>query len=177
MSRFEESLTADLAARGKAARFPALLYLLAPLSAILFQVYVPRFLDALSYLELPLLVAIYFALMRRKPASGALTGCAIGLAQDALSPYPLGMNGISKTLSCYFAASLSLRFDVDNTVLRFILAFFLYLIHQFFFWSLSRGLLGQQLEFQVPQTVISAFLNAVVFAALSGFLDRFRMED
>lgn len=177
MSRLEDSLSAGLAARGKAARFPAALYVLAPLAAILFQVYVPRFFDALSYLELPLLAAIYFALMRRKPASGAMIGCVIGLAQDALSPHPLGMNGISKTLSCYFAASLSLRFDVENTVLRFLLGFFFYLFHQFFFWALSRALLGQQTDFQIPQTVISAFLNAVVAAALFSFLDRFRRED
>lgn len=177
MSRIEDSLVLSLAGRSKASRFPPLLYAAAPLAAILFQVYVPRFLDALSYLELPLLVAIYFALMRRKPASGAFIGCIIGLAQDALSPHPLGMNGISKTLSCYFAASLSLRFDVENTILRFILGFFFYLFHQFFFWSLSRGLLGQQVQFQIPQTVISAFLNAVVAAALFSFLDRFRRED
>ncbi len=177
MSRSEDSLAATFPARGKASRFPPLLYLLAPALAILFQVYVPRFLEALSYLELPLLVAIYFALMRRKPASGAAIGCIIGLAQDALSPHPLGMNGISKTLACYFAASISLRFDVENAVLRFILGFLFYLFHEFFFWSLSRGLLGRQLDFAIPQSVISAFLNAVVAAALFGFLDRFRQED
>lgn len=177
MSRFEDSLAGGLAARGKAARFPALLYVAAPAAAILFQIYVPRFLEALSYLELPLLVAIYFALMRRKPASGALIGCLVGLAQDSLSPHPLGLNGISKTLSCYFAASVSIRFDVENTVLRFILGFFFYLFHAFFFWSLSRGLLGRQVDFPIPQTVISAFLNAVVAAALFSFLDRFRRED
>ncbi|MGQ9916335.1 MAG: rod shape-determining protein MreD [Bryobacteraceae bacterium] len=177
MSRLEDSLAAGLAARGKASRFPLLLYLLAPALAILFQIYVPRFLEALSYLELPLLVAVYFALMRRRPASGAFIGCLVGLAQDALSPHPLGMNGISKTLSCYFAASISLRFDVENTVLRFILGFFFYLFHEFFFWSLSRGLLGRQVDFPIPQAVISAFLNAIVAAALFSFLDRFRRED
>jgi rod shape-determining protein MreD len=177
MTRLEDSFALGLAARGKAARFSPALYIAAPLAAILFQVYVPRFFDALSYLELPLLVAIYFALMRRKPASGAFIGCLIGLAQDALSPHPLGMNGISKTLSCYFAASLSLRFDVENPVLRFILGFFFYLFHEFFFWSLSRGLLGRQVDFPIPQSVISAFLNAVVAAALFSFLDRFRHEE
>ena len=45
-----------------------------PLAAILFQVYVPRFLTYLSYLELPLLVTVYFALMRRSPVAGVLFG-------------------------------------------------------------------------------------------------------
>ncbi len=43
-----------------------------PLAAILFQVYVPRFVMYLSYLELPLLVTVYFALMRRSPVAGVL---------------------------------------------------------------------------------------------------------
>jgi len=177
MSRYEPGLDAGLAVRGKSARYAPAAYLLAPLGAILLQVYLPRFLPALSYLELPLLVTIYFALMRRRPASGAAAGCVIGLAQDALSPQPLGMNGISKTLAGYFAASLSQRFDVENSILRFILSFFFYIFHHFFFWSLGRGLLGRQTDFPVPQTVIYAFLNAVIAAALFGFLDRFRRED
>ena len=41
-----------------------------PLAAILFQVYIPRFFTRLSYLELPLLVTIYFGLMSRSPISG-----------------------------------------------------------------------------------------------------------
>lgn len=177
MSRLESSLAAGLAERSKAARYGPATYLAAPLAAILCQVYLPRFLPALSYLELPLLVTIYFALMRRRPASGAVAGCLIGLAQDALSPQPLGMNGISKTLAGYFAASLSMRFDVEHPALRFLLSFFFFLFHQFFFWALSRGLLGRQVDFPVPQTVIYAFLNAVVAAALFSFLDRFRREE
>jgi hypothetical protein len=41
-----------------------------PLAAILFQVYVPRFFTYLAYLELPLLVTVYFSLMRRSPGAG-----------------------------------------------------------------------------------------------------------
>src|SRR6266446_10062108 len=69
-----------------------------PLAAILFQVYVPRFLTFLSYLELPLLVTVYFGLMRRSPVAGVLFGAGVGLAQDSLSHNPLGMFGIVKTL-------------------------------------------------------------------------------
>jgi len=177
VNRLDDSLAAGLAERGKAARYGPAVYIAAPLAAILCQVYLPRFFPALSYLELPLLVTLYFALMRRRPASGAVTGCLIGLAQDALSPQPLGMNGISKTLAGYFAASLSMRFDVEHPVLRFVLSFFFFIFHQFFFWALSRGLLGRQVDFPVPQTVIYAFLNSVIAAALFGFLDRFRRED
>src|SRR5579872_1371342 len=86
-----------------------------PLAAILFQVYVPQFIKYLSYLELPLLVTVYFALMRRSPVTGVLFGAGVGLAQDSLSSHPLGMYGIVKTLVGYFAASVSQRFNVENS--------------------------------------------------------------
>ncbi len=40
-----------------------------PLLAVLSQVYVPRFLSFLAYLELPLLITVHFALSRRGPDS------------------------------------------------------------------------------------------------------------
>src|SRR5260370_397672 len=83
-----------------------------PLAAILFQVYVPRFFTFLSYLELPLLVTVYFALLSRSPIAGVCFGAAVGLAQDSLSHHPLGMFGIVKTLVAYFAASVSQRFNL-----------------------------------------------------------------
>src|ERR1700689_658238 len=98
-----------------------------PLAAILFQVYVPQFVKYLAYLELPLLVTVYFSLMRRSPVAGVLIGAGIGLAQDSLYPsHPLGMFGIVNTLVGYFAASVSQRFDVENSALRGVLAFFFF---------------------------------------------------
>src|SRR5690348_12334586 len=78
-----------------------------PLAAILFQVYVPQFIRSLGYLELPLLVTVYFALMRRSPVVGVFFGAGVGLTQDSLSHHYLGMFGIVKTLVGYFAASVS----------------------------------------------------------------------
>src|ERR1700680_3549771 len=109
-----------------------------PLAAILFQVYVPRFVERLSYLELPLLVTVYFSLMRRSPVAGVLYGAGIGLAQDSLSHNPLGMFGIVKTLVGYFAASVGLRFDVDHAFIRLLLCFLFFFFHQFFSWVMAR---------------------------------------
>jgi rod shape-determining protein MreD len=177
MTEFDEKLMQGPPRKTKISRFNPLVYLVVPLVAILFQVYVPRFLEYLSYLELPLLVTVYFSLMRRQPVAGAVIGSLIGLAQDSLSQHPLGMFGIVKTLVGYFAASISMRFDVDNSALRFILSFFFFLFHQLFFWVLAQGLLGQNLELQVPQAIIFAFLNAVVAIPLYLILDRLRRED
>jgi rod shape-determining protein MreD len=146
-----------------------------PLAAILFQVYVPRFLTFLSYLELPLLVTVYFALMRRSPLAGVAFGVGIGLAQDSLSQHPLGMFGIVKTLVGYFAASVSQRFDVDNSVVRLVLSFFFFFFHQFFYWVLARALLGEAILFEPQQTIVLAMLNAAVAVPLFLLLDKLRV--
>jgi rod shape-determining protein MreD len=75
----------------------------------------------------------------------------------------------------YFAAQVSMRFDVQNPVLIFILAFFFYFFHQFFYWVLSRALLGEVLGFDAQQTVIFGLLNAAVALPLFRLLDKLRV--
>ncbi|MBI4878011.1 MAG: rod shape-determining protein MreD [Acidobacteria bacterium] len=174
MTEFGESLIPDAPRRGRISRFGPAALLMTPLAAILFQVYVPLFFQYLSYLELPLLVTVYFALMRRGPIGGLLLGAGIGLVQDSLSGQPLGMFGIVKTMVGYFAASVSLRFDVENPIVRLILAFFFFFFHQFFYWVLASALLGQHLGFDPPQTAISGLLNAAVALPLFHVLDKLK---
>jgi rod shape-determining protein MreD len=161
---------------GQVSRFRAWVILAVPLVAILFQIYVPMFFPFLRFLEMPLLVVIYFALMRRSQISGLAIGALVGLAQDSLSPkIPLGMYGIVNTLVGYFAASVGVRLDVDHGLLRLVLCFFFHLFHQFFYWVMARALLGQQqLVFEWPETLALGLLNAVVGVALFHFLDRLR---
>ena len=155
-------------------RFRLWVLLAVPFAAILFQVYVPLFFQYLAYLELPLLVTVYFSLIGRRPLAGTFIGAGIGLVQDSLSHQPLGMFGIVKTLVGYFAASVSMRFEVDNPVVRFILGFFFFFFHQFFYWVLMRALLGQQLRFDLQQTLILGLLNAVVAVPLFHILDKLK---
>jgi rod shape-determining protein MreD len=145
------------------------------LLAILFRVYVSRFVPYLQYLELPLLVTVYFSLMWRSPIAGLLFGAAIGLAQDSLSHHPLGMFGIVKTLVGYFAASMSLRVDVGNPLLRLVLGFFFFFFHALLYWVLARALLAQALQFELAQTLVLAVLNAIVAVFLFQFLDRLKI--
>jgi rod shape-determining protein MreD len=148
-----------------------------PLAAILFQVVVPRFIPYLSYLELPLLVTVYFSLARRSPIVGVLFGAGIGLAQDSLSPHPLGMFGIVKTLVGYFAGSFSQRFEVENSMVRLLLAFFFFFFHAFFYWFLRSVLLGDQVSFELIQTFVLAALNAAVAVPLFHVLDKLKVTE
>jgi rod shape-determining protein MreD len=146
-----------------------------PLAAILFQVSVARTFHYLSYLDLSLLVTIYFSLMRRSPIEGVLFGAGIGLAQDSLSRGYVGMYGIVKTLVGYFAASVSQRFDVENPWVRLVLGFFFYFFHQFFYWVLKRALLGETLDFDLEQTLVVGILNAAVAVPLFRTLDKLKV--
>jgi rod shape-determining protein MreD len=159
---------------GQIAKFRPWILAGVALCAILFRVYVPLFFDFLNFLELPLLVVVYFALMRRSQIAGLFTGALIGLAQDSLSKNPLGMFGIVDTMVGYFASSIGVRLDVDNGVIRFLLTFFFYAFHQFFYWVLVRALLAQEFPVEIQRTLISGLLNAVVGVALYRFLDRLR---
>ena len=174
MTDFSNQFLADNPRKGRIPRYKPAVLVLIPLGAILFQVYVPLFFERLSYLEMPLLVTVYFALMRRQPIAGTLIGAAIGLMQDSLSHQPLGMMGIVKTMVGYFAASVSLRFDVDNGAIRLILGFFFFFFHQSFYWVLARSLLAQDLHFDLLQTFLFGVLNAVVALPLFLILDKLK---
>jgi rod shape-determining protein MreD len=160
---------------GQISRFRVWVTILVPLLAILFQIYVPLFFRFLGFLEMPLLVVVYLGLMRRNPVSGLLMGAAVGLAQDSWSKNPLGMFGITKTLVGYFAASIGMKLDVDNVLMRFLLAYFFYVFHQAFYWVMERALLSQMSPFDLPTWLALGALNALVGAALFHFLDKLRI--
>jgi rod shape-determining protein MreD len=75
----------------------------------------------------------------------------------------------------YFAASVSQRFDVENPMLRLVLAFFFVFFHEFFYWVLSRALLGQAVDFDLTQKLIEAVLNAAVAVPLYHILDKLKV--
>lgn len=174
MSYSEDRIALGGQRETQTSRFRSWVFFVIPLAAILFQVYIPLFFRFLAYLELPLLVTIYFALMRRSQLRGLLVGALVGLAQDSLSKNPLGLFGIIKTLVGYFAASVGMRFDVDHPFLRLLLALFFFFFHQFLYWAMARTLLGQQVNFEPQRTLGLGLLNAIVALALFHFLDKLK---
>lgn len=176
MTEFSEPVIALQRRRGKS-RHSAIVMVIAPLLAILFRVYIPQLIPQLAFLSLPLLIVVYFALMRRSQIAGVFFGAAVGLLQDSLSHQPIGMYGIVMTLVGYFAASVSLRFDVANVVIRFVLGFFFFFFHEFFYWVMARALLGQALDFSAQQTLILGLLNAAVAIPLYHMLDKLKVTE
>lgn len=147
-----------------------------PLLAILFQLYIPLLLPFLAFLDVPLLVTIYFAMMRRSQVGGMFTGMILGLAQDSLSKDPLGMFGICRTLVGYFSASIALKIDVEHPLIRLLITFAFYQFDQFMLWVLERALLQLNVIFDWRQALIIGFLNGVVGVAIFHFLDRLKSD-
>ena len=158
-------------------RFQVLALAAITLVAIIGKVYLPRLIPNTEWLELPLLLTVYFGLMRRSQLASLLFGAFVGLAEDSLSPanIPIGMYGITKTLVGYFAAAVSVRFDVESTLIRVVLSFFFYFFHAFFYWIMRGALLGQMVPFDPQETFVHGALNAVVAIPLFLILDRMKM--
>lgn len=169
----------DSSRQVRSATYSWWVYLVVPLLALLVQVYLPLFetLRFISQIELPLLVTIYFALMRRSQLRGLAIGVTLGLAQDSLFQQHLGMYGICKTLVGYFSASIGLQFDVEHAFVRFVLCFIFYLFHQFFYWVLQRSLLDQPALLQIQRELILALINALIGVVLFHFLDKLRKPE
>lgn len=148
------------------------------LVAIIGKFYLPRLVPNTEWLELPLLLTVYFGLMRRSQIAALFFGAFVGLAEDSLSPanLPIGMYGITKTLVGYFAASVSLRLNVERRGLRPALCFFFYFFHAFFYWIMRRALLAQTVPFDVQESFVHGVLNAVIAIPLFALLDRMKLS-
>jgi rod shape-determining protein MreD len=159
-------------------RFQVVALALLTLVAIIGKFYLPRLIPNTEWLELPLLLTVYFGLMRHSQIASLFFGAFVGLAEDSLSPanLPIGMYGITKTLVGYFAASVSMRFDVESVVIRLILSFFFYFFHAFFYWIMRRALLAQMVPFDPQETFVHGALNAAVAVPLFLILDRLKLS-
>jgi rod shape-determining protein MreD len=72
----------------------------------------------LSYIDLPLVVVVYFAL-QRNALQALIIGAAVGLATDAVgSGGLLGAGGFSKTLVAFVVSSIATRMMLDNPLVR-----------------------------------------------------------
>ena len=145
-----------------------------PLAAVAIQAFLPRWLPFFNIFDLPLLVVIFFAVARRSPVSGLLTGAAIGLLQDSLTIHPLGVFGIAKTVVGYAASSLGVKIDVENAGTRFLVTLFFYVVHELVYFLVAKALVGISMQWSWPHELMSAVANAILAVPLFALLDRFK---
>jgi rod shape-determining protein MreD len=149
-----------------------------PVGAILLQVLLPRLIPALSILDLPLIVTLFFAISRRSPIAGTTTGGTIGLLQDVLTSQPIGVNGMAKSVIGYAAASLGSRIDVENSSTRAILTFGFSLLQSVLLYLIERRLLGiRGFHLLWLHELVRALVNTLVAIPTFLLLDRWKHRE
>jgi len=148
-----------------------------PLLALFLQAFVPlRFPRFAVYFDLPLLVTIFFAMARRNPISGLLTGSVIGLAQDMLGHNPIGIYGIAKTVVGYGASSLGVKLDVENAGARLLVTLGFYLVHSAVYFTVARWMVNMNQSWVWWHGILAGLANAVVGVMLFFLLDKFKQR-
>jgi rod shape-determining protein MreD len=155
-------------------RVHAATLVVAILVALLLQTVLPLIVPVAGLMDFPLLVTVYFTLIRQNKIFGIALGTGLGLMQDALSRGYLGMFGMVKALIGYLAASAAMRFNVESLFTRSVATACLVLLHNLCMVGLQRALLESPPAF-VPLELASAVLvNVALSLVLFPALDRFR---
>jgi len=158
--------------------FNSAVALLVPLGCILLQAVLPKTFPRLAIFDLPLIVVIFFAVARRNPIAGTITGTLVGLFQDGLTNHPFGVNGIAKGIIGYAAASVGYAVDVDNLINRIVLNFGFSLLQSGLLYLIARLLLGDMTARLLPvHELIRAVCNAALSVPVFYVLDRFKSRD
>ena len=147
-----------------------------PLLALFLQAFVPRRFPFFSYFDLPLLVTIFFAMARRNPITGLLTGAVIGLVQDSLGGHAIGLYGIAKTVVGYGASSLGVKLDVENAGARLLVTLGFYLVHGVVYFTVARGMVNMTLNWSWGRILLEGLANAALGVVLYFMLDRFKQR-
>lgn len=158
-------------------RYPLLVYALVPLTSLVLQAWLPRVTAPYDWFDLPLVVTVYFALGRRNPIQGTMMGAAIGLFQDALSHHAIGINGIAKTVVGFLAASVGVRIEVDNYIIRVVFNFGLSLLSSVIYLFVTRFLLGLPIEWSWLTELLRAVGNSLIALVLFPLLDRLQIRE
>jgi len=158
-------------------RYPLLVYALVPLASLVLQAWLPRVTSPYDWFDLPFVVTVYFALGRRNPIQGTIMGAAMGLFEDALTHHAIGVNGIAKTVVGFLAASVGVRIEVENLIIRLLLNFLLSLLSSAIYLFVSRFLLGLALEWSWLTELLCAVVNSLIALGLFPMLDRLQIRE
>jgi rod shape-determining protein MreD len=170
-------LTPDFRRDLEKRRYPLAVYVLVPLAALVLQAWLPRLLGRFAYMDLPLLITIYFALGRRNPIHGTLLGAVLGMMQDGLTQGAVGIHGIANTVCGYLSGSIGIRVVVENHTIRALLTFAFSLLASGIAFFVSRGLLGLDFEWNWLDELLKAAGNTLIGFALYPLLDRMQSRD
>jgi rod shape-determining protein MreD len=133
-------------------------------------------LQVFSNFDLPLIYCVYYGFTRGRPMASVFIGSGLGLLQDSLSGGSLGVNGFSKTLICFAAASAGLKFKVDQGITRIAALFLLTFVDGLVVTILGLTFGGATEYFSdggLGELVLSGAFNTLLGLIMFGYHDRF----
>jgi rod shape-determining protein MreD len=145
--------------------------------SVLVQSKLPLWLPRTSWLDLPLIVTIYFGLSYRDSIRGMSIGVVAGLLQDALSHGPIGINGVTKTVVGFFTSSVSGRIEVEHTVIRMTALWFYSVVNLVLFALLEKVFFASRFSWAHYHFVFTPLLNVALGLPLFFLGDRLRKRD
>jgi len=144
------------------------------LVALLLQTFLPLKVPLAGLMDFPLLVTVYFTLVRRNKIFGIALGTGLGLTQDALSHGYVGMFGMAKALVGYLAAFAAIRFNVESLFARSVVTASLILLHNLCMAGLQHALLDSPPAFMALDLASAVLVNVALSLIVFPVLDRFR---
>lgn len=157
--------------------YPVWLMMVVPFAALALQSLISLHFPRFDYIDLPLLVTIYFGITWRHPVGGTIFGAGIGILQDAVTQHPLGVFGIGKSVVGYLAASMGIRVDTESFFTRLLLIPFFTLLQSAIVWVLEHRMIEQPYAWLWVHEGIRAAANAVLGLMLFALLDKARRRD
>jgi rod shape-determining protein MreD len=147
---------------------------IAVFGGLLLQKFLPLKIGFARLFDFPLLVTIYFALVRQDKVFAIGLGTTLGLLQDAFTHGFIGIFGMCKAVVGYLAASAGIKFELERLIARLIVAGALVLVHDLLFQGLQWSLLESVPPFQPLELIVSVMVNAGLGLILFQILDRFK---
>jgi rod shape-determining protein MreD len=144
------------------------------LLALLLQTFLPLKIPLAGLMDFPLLVTVYFTLVRQNKIFGIALGTGLGLMQDALSHGYVGMFGMAKALVGYLAALAAIRFNVESLFARSVVTASLILLHNLCMAGLQHALLDSPPAFMALDLAAAVLVNVALSLIIFPVLDRFR---
>lgn len=157
--------------------YPLWLMVIVPFVALGLQSLISLHFPHFDYVDLPLLVAVYFGITWRHPVGGSVIGAGIGIFQDALTQHPLGVFGIGLSIVGYLAASMGIRIDTESFLTRVVLLPGFTLLNSGIVWVLERRVIEQPYAWLWGHEAIKAAVNLGFGLVLFAVMDRARRRD
>ncbi len=90
---------------------------------------------------------------------------------------PIGINGIAKTVVGFLAASVGIRVEVDNHLVRLLMNFGLSLVSSAIYLFVTRFMLDLPIEWSWLTELFRAIGNSLIAVVLFPALDRLQVRD